>query len=156
MAGDRPASIDVRGGWLHPDKVRPAAERTLDIGEAESLAAAFGLLVDATRLRMLHALARADELCVFDLGLLLGLEQSTVSRQLRLLRERRIVSRRREGRLAYYRLNDPSLRWFLAGLATSLGLDGEDTPPSPWSLLAPLPGPLGVAAGQPSTPRGVR
>ena len=64
----RPA---VDKAWLHPDRVASVAERSLTLTEADTLASAIALLVDPTRLRMLHALAWADELCIFDLGLLL-------------------------------------------------------------------------------------
>jgi DNA-binding transcriptional ArsR family regulator len=124
--------------WLHPENMQLATERVLTPRQAELLATAFELLVAPTRLRMLHALACAEELCVFDLGLLLGLEQSTVSQQLRMLRDRGIVSRRKVGRLAFYRLEDPALRAFLGsfdGRAGEAGVPGGQ--PSPWVLAAP-------------------
>ena len=98
------------------------------------LASAFALLVDPTRLRMLHALACADELCVFDLGLLLDLDQSTVSRQLRILRDRGVVSRRRAGRVTFFGLDDPALRAF-DGRVEPGSLAAE--PRTPWALLSP-------------------
>lgn len=137
-------------GWLHPEKVRSAAECKLPLGRADMLASAFALLVDPTRLRMLHALACADELCVFDLALLLDLNQSTVSRQLRILRERGVVSRRRVGRVAFYGLDDPALRVFLSafdGGAEPGALAAE--PGSPWALLSPTGAPAGGSGGQP-------
>lgn len=127
----------VDKAWLHPDRVASAAERTLTLVEADTLASAVALLVDPTRLRMLHALAWADELCVFDLGLLLDLDQSTVSRQLRLLRERGIVTRQKDGRLTFYRLAEPSLRRFLRALDDRLRSTGIDLKASPWSVLCP-------------------
>ncbi|HMO58720.1 MAG TPA: metalloregulator ArsR/SmtB family transcription factor, partial [Roseiflexaceae bacterium] len=57
------------------------------------------------RVRILHALSQA-ELCVGDLAWLLGMSESAVSHQLRLLRELRIVRARRDGRLIYYALDD--------------------------------------------------
>jgi DNA-binding transcriptional ArsR family regulator len=125
-------------GWLHPEKVRSAAECRLQPGQADMLAAAFVLLADPTRLRMLHALACADELCVFDLGLLLDLKQPTVSQQLRVLRDRGVVSRRRVGRAVFYGLDDLALRDFLSafdGRAVPGALAAERS--SPWALLSP-------------------
>ena len=130
----RPA---VDKAWLHPDRVASVAERSLTLAEADTLASAVALLVDPTRLRMLHALAWADELCVFDLGLLLDLDQSTVSRQLRLLRERGIVTRRKDGRLTFYRLAESSLRRFLRAFDDRLRSTGIDFEASPWSVLCP-------------------
>ncbi len=127
----------VDKAWLHPDRVASVAERSLTPPEADTLASAVALLVDPTRLRMLHALARADELCVFDLGLLLDLKQSTVSRQLRLLRERGIVTRRKDGRLTFYRLAEHSLRRFLRAFDDRLRSTAIDFEASPWSVLCP-------------------
>lgn len=102
------------GGWVNAGQLGPTGV-TLGQDAAERLAAAFGLLADPTRLRILHALACSSEVRVEGLVRLLGLDQSTVSRQLRILRDRTIVGRRREGRLTYYRLADGSLRRVLCG-----------------------------------------
>lgn len=69
------------------------------------MAEIFKLLGDATRVRILLALA-ANELCVCDLAALLGMTSSAISHQLRLLRTRGIVRFRREGKVVYYRLDD--------------------------------------------------
>lgn len=84
-----------------------AARRTRLIpGDAiESLAETFKLLGDATRVRMLDALSHG-ELCVCDLAALIGLSQSAVSHQLRLLRSMRLVRPRRAGRLVFYAIDD--------------------------------------------------
>jgi ArsR family transcriptional regulator len=71
-----------------------------------ALAETFKVLGDTTRVRMLDALSRAAELCVCDLAALLGLSESAVSHQLRLLRGMRLVRPRRDGRLVYYALDD--------------------------------------------------
>jgi DNA-binding transcriptional ArsR family regulator len=49
-----------------------------------------------------------------DLALLLGVSESAMSHQLRLLRDHRVVTRRRAGRVAYYRLADGHIRHILA------------------------------------------
>ena len=72
------------------------------------------MLADATRSRILHALSLADELCVCDLALLLGISQSALSHQLRPLRDRRVVERRKAGRIVYYRLADDHVRHVFA------------------------------------------
>ena len=83
---------------------------------AAALAETFKALGDVTRVRMLDALARA-ELCVGDLAELLGLSESAVSHQLRLLRGMRLVRPRREGRLVFYSLDDHHIvRLFAQGL----------------------------------------
>ena len=69
------------------------------------LAETFGALGDPTRLRIVTALA-SRELCVCDLAATLGLSESAISHQLRLLRQLGLVRPRRDGRLVYYALDD--------------------------------------------------
>jgi DNA-binding transcriptional ArsR family regulator len=70
-----------------------------------ALAETFKVLGDATRVRILDALAR-EEVPVCDLAQLLGLTQSAVSHQLRLLRSMRLVKSRRDGKHIYYVADD--------------------------------------------------
>ena len=71
----------------------------------EALADTFRVLGDPTRVRMLDALA-GGELCVCDIAALVGISESAVSHQLRLLRSMRLVRPRRSGRLVYYAVDD--------------------------------------------------
>jgi DNA-binding transcriptional ArsR family regulator len=80
-------------------------ERLLDEGSVAALAETFKILGDTTRVRILDALARA-EVPVCDLAQLLGLTQSAVSHQLRLLRGMRLVKSRRAGKHIYYVADD--------------------------------------------------
>ena len=80
-------------------------EHELSEALAQQLAATFRSMADPTRVRILHALSHA-ELCVGDLATALGMSESAVSHQLRLLRELRIVRARRDGRLVFYALDD--------------------------------------------------
>jgi DNA-binding transcriptional ArsR family regulator len=98
---------------LHPDAVRPLIGRLLSAETAQATAAWFDTLADPTRARILHALALAPELCVCDLALLLDLSVSALSHQLRLLRERGAVARRKVGRIAFYSLADEHVRHVL-------------------------------------------
>jgi ArsR family transcriptional regulator, lead/cadmium/zinc/bismuth-responsive transcriptional repressor len=70
-----------------------------------ALAETFKVLGDPTRVRIAWALSR-EELCVCDLAALLGMSQSAVSHSLRALRDLRLVRHRKEGRIAYYALDD--------------------------------------------------
>ena len=65
----------------------------------------FQALADPTRARILYALTRRS-VCVRDLAILLGISESAVSHQMRLLRDRRLVKSRREGKVIYYTLDD--------------------------------------------------
>ncbi len=71
----------------------------------QTLADTFSALGDPTRVRILDALSHG-ELCVCDLAAVLGLSQSGVSHQLRLLRGMRLVRPRRDGRVVFYSLDD--------------------------------------------------
>ena len=71
----------------------------------EALADTFRVLGDPTRVRILDALA-PGELCVCDIAALVGISESAVSHQLRLLRGMRLVRPRRAGRLVYYAVDD--------------------------------------------------
>ncbi len=69
------------------------------------LAEIFGVLADPTRLKICMFLSES-ELCVCDLAGMLNISESAVSHQLRLLRSLRIVKYRREGKMAFYTLDD--------------------------------------------------
>lgn len=69
------------------------------------LARLFKVLGDQTRIRILNALYRS-ELCVCDLTAILGMNQSAVSHQLRVLRDARIVRSRKQGKNVLYSLDD--------------------------------------------------
>ena len=90
--------------------------RLLDEPSVAALADTFKVLGDPTRVRILDALAR-DEVPVCDLAEMLGLTQSAVSHQLRLLRNSRLVKQRRDGQHIYYTLDDQHIvRLFEQGL----------------------------------------
>jgi len=82
-----------------------ARSRLLPAQTVSAVAEVFKLLGDPTRVRMLDALTQGER-CVCDLAALVGLSESAVSHQLRLLRAARLVRVRRAGRLAYYSLDD--------------------------------------------------
>ena len=90
---------------IHQEKVIEARERALANYLTESLCQTFKALGDMSRLRILWALTH-EEMCVCDLAALLGITESAVSHQLRLLRNLRLVKNRREGTILYYRLSD--------------------------------------------------
>jgi ArsR family transcriptional regulator len=81
-----------------------------------ALAETFKVLGDGTRVRILDALSRS-ELCVCDIAEQLGLSESAVSHQLRVLRGMRVVRARRAGRQVFYALDDQHIvRLFEQGL----------------------------------------
>lgn len=81
--------------------------------QAGSLAAVFKVLANDTRLRLLHALAKADEVCVTDLAQTIGMKPQAVSNQIQRLSDLGIIASRREGNNIYYRLVDLCVRSLL-------------------------------------------
>ena len=71
----------------------------------QPLADVFKFLGDPTRLRILRVLMN-QEVCVRDIADELGMGQSAVSHQLRILRDARLVQFRRDGKTVYYSLAD--------------------------------------------------
>jgi ArsR family transcriptional regulator, lead/cadmium/zinc/bismuth-responsive transcriptional repressor len=66
-------------------------------------------------LQVVYALLRVEsgELCVGDLATGLGRDDTTISHQLRVLRNQQIVAMRKVGRIVYYRLVDEHIRMLL-------------------------------------------
>ena len=77
-----------------------------DLFEVAELFKAFG---DLTRARIICALTQS-EMCVSDLAILLEMNQSAVSHQLRLLKQARLVKTRRDGKTRYYSLADEHIQ----------------------------------------------
>ena len=104
--------------YVHLTRLQVSAleARLLPPPSVGALSDTFKVLGDPTRVRILDALSRA-ELCVCDLATLLGLTESAVSHQLRLLRGARLVRQRRDGRMIFYTLDDHHIvRLFEQGL----------------------------------------
>lgn len=100
---------------IHEEHVRAAQERLVSDLTATHLAELFKALGDPTRVRLLSALrSTGAELCVCDIAATLGMSQSAVSHQLRLLRTLRLVKYRKEGRMVYYSLDDEHVERLLA------------------------------------------
>ncbi len=90
---------------IHQELVDEAGERALGPEILDKISQIFKTLADQSRLKILWAL-EGQEMCVCDLAALLGVSESAVSHQLRLLRTMRLVKNRRQGTILYYRLVD--------------------------------------------------
>jgi ArsR family transcriptional regulator, lead/cadmium/zinc/bismuth-responsive transcriptional repressor len=127
---------------FHIDPARVARLREALIGSeaVSALAETFRVLGDPTRVRMLDALSHG-ELCVCDLATLLGLTESAVSHQLRLLRSLRLVRARRAGRMVYYALDDRHIvTLFKQGLIHVAESDGRPRVQASHRRAAPVAG----------------
>ena len=81
----------------------PGDELLCDLGDL------FRIFGDTTRIRILYALLQS-EMCVCAISELLRMEQSAISHQLRILRQAKLVTSRREGRTNVYSLADDHVR----------------------------------------------
>jgi DNA-binding transcriptional ArsR family regulator len=90
---------------IHEDVVKevrtlmPREELLLDLADL------FKVFGDSTRVRIISALLHS-EMCVCDIAALLGMTTSSISHQLRLLRQTKLVRTRREGKVVFYALDD--------------------------------------------------
>jgi ArsR family transcriptional regulator len=94
---------------IHEDLVHTAQPDLLDGLTATHMAQIFQALSDPTRVRLISSLL-STELCVCDIAAILGMTQSAVSHQLRVLRDQRLVKARKEGRVVYYTLDDEHIK----------------------------------------------
>lgn len=102
---------------VHESVVQDVREQMLAADEIGKLATVFKVMGDPTRIRIIEALF-LHELCVCDLAAVLGMKQSAVSHQLRVLRDQRLVKYRKEGKMVFYALDDTHIiNLFREGLA---------------------------------------
>lgn len=81
------------------DSLMPPDEILYDLADL------FKIFGDTTRIKILYSLSEA-ELCVGEIAELLGLTQTAVSHQLRILKANKLVKFRKEGKMVYYSLSD--------------------------------------------------
>ena len=98
---------------VHEDIVNQVKRDMPDEEVLYDLAELFKVFGDSTRIKVLFALFES-ELCVGDIAQVLGLSQSAVSHQLRILKQSKLVKFRREGKVVYYSLDDDHVRSMLS------------------------------------------
>ncbi len=103
IALSSPAACDA--AHLDPNATEARRQRLISANAVQALADTFRILGDPTRVRILDVLA-SGELCVCDIAEIVGISESAVSHQLRLLRGMRLVRPRRAGRQVYYSIDD--------------------------------------------------
>lgn len=104
-----------QGRSIHTEHMLAVRRNVLATDTAMRIASLFAVLSDPTRLQVVYALlhAQSGELCVGDLATGLGRDDTTISHQLRVLRNQQIVAMRKVGRIVYYRLVDEHIRLLL-------------------------------------------
>ena len=100
---------------VHPEHMLAVRQNLMPADMALRIAEIFGVLGDPTRLQVVYALLSAPtgDLCVCDLASGMGRDDTTISHQLRVLRNHNIVAMRKVGRVVYYRLIDEHVRQLL-------------------------------------------
>ena len=94
---------------VHEDVVAQVQRNLPQEEQLLRLAELFKVFGDSTRIRILFVLFEA-EVCVCDLAEALGMTQSAVSHQLKILKQSKLVKARREGKSIFYSLADGHVR----------------------------------------------
>ena len=81
----------------------PPEDELLDLAEL------FKVFGDTTRIRILYVLFES-ELCVCDIAEILGISQSAISHQLRIIKQAKLIKNRRDGKTIYYSLADDHVK----------------------------------------------
>ena len=93
---------------LTPDAIAAVRDAIPDEGLLQYVTEAFDALGDPTRARIVYALSDRS-LCVGDIASIVGVSDSAVSHQLRILRDRRVVKSQRHGNSMYSSVDDPHI-----------------------------------------------
>lgn len=103
--------------YLTEELIEKIDEKMPPEEEMQDLADFFKVFGDPTRLKILNVLL-CSEMCVYDIASVLGMSQSAISHQLRVLKQMDLVKNRREGKTIFYALADTHISTIL-----SQGLD---------------------------------
>lgn len=98
---------------IHEDTVEFAKNHMPEEETLYDLAELFKVFGDTTRVKILCALFES-EMCVCDISELLNMTQSSISHQLRVLKNAKLVKNRKEGKSVYYSLNDDHIKHIFA------------------------------------------
>ena len=90
---------------IHQQSVDQTRKKLLSRELAGKLSDFYKIMADPTRVLILQCL-QMNEMCVCDIAAVIGMQQSAVSHQLRLLKQARLVKNRKEGKIVYYSLED--------------------------------------------------
>ena len=97
----------------HEDIVEKVTRDMPDDEILYDLAELFKIFGDSTRIKILYVLFES-EMCVCDLAEILGMTQSAISHQLRVLKQMKLVKNRREGKTVYYSLADGHIQTIIS------------------------------------------
>jgi ArsR family transcriptional regulator len=90
---------------IHEDVIKDVQAQIINENMSEKLSKFFKAIADPTRMKILYAL-RFNELCVCDISIILNMNQSAISHQLKTLKENNLVKSRKDGKTRFYQLAD--------------------------------------------------
>ena len=90
---------------IHSELVSEISMEMPDEESLYDLAELFKVFGDTTRIKILYTLFKS-EMCVCDIAEILGMTQSAISHQLKILKNAKLVKNRREGKQIIYALDD--------------------------------------------------
>ena len=94
---------------IHPESIKRVKKHILSYDKIFDLAELFKVFGDSTRMKIISALLE-EELCVCDIAMIINSTQSAVSHQLRVLKQAKLVTYRKSGKVVYYALADDHVR----------------------------------------------
>ncbi len=94
---------------IHEDVVREVHRNMPEEESLLDLADLFKVFGDSTRVKIICALFQS-EMCVCDIAALLGMTNSAISHQLRILKQSKLIKNRRDGKVVYYSLDDEHVK----------------------------------------------
>lgn len=102
---------------IHYEVVDEVSKHMLENNTFMELSEIFKIFGDFTRIKILYALFKSS-MCVCDIAVLLNMTKSSISHQLRLLKQAKLVKYEKVGRVVYYSLDDEHVKSiFEQGLA---------------------------------------
>ncbi|MBR4343167.1 MAG: winged helix-turn-helix transcriptional regulator [Lachnospiraceae bacterium] len=104
---------EVSHGHAHDEKIDELKKLMPEEDKLYDLAELFKCFGDSTRIRILFALFES-EMCVCDLAGTLNMTQSAVSHQLKILKQTKLITNRREGKSVIYMLADAHVSSIIA------------------------------------------
>lgn len=98
---------------IHEDRIASVTQRMPEDEVLFDLSETFKVFGDSTRIKILYTLFE-EEMCVCDIAAVLGMKQSAISHQLRVLKQAKLVKYRKEGKVVYYALDDDHVKEIIA------------------------------------------
>jgi ArsR family transcriptional regulator len=110
---------------IHQDKVKEVQENLIQSNDIEKVSKLFKAISDPTRIKILYAL-QFNELCVCDISIILNMSQSSISHQLKTLKDVDLVRTRKDGKTRFYRLADEHIHKLFAQVIDHVNEDNHE------------------------------